>query len=120
MKTFKRINIDDVFVIVVNCTRSTMLEANEFKKLIKDEINSGHYKLVIDLTKCKYVDSTFFGVIMMTFGMMRDKGFKLKVVKQAISGESIFTTTHTLGLFDIYKTREEAIKSFEEDFHLLR
>jgi hypothetical protein len=42
-------------------------------------------------------------------------GGKLKVVKPAISGEYIFTTTQTLSLFDIYKTREEAIKSFEKD-----
>ena len=116
MEAFEKIHIDGVFVIVVNCTRSTMLEANEFKKLIKEEISSAHNKLVIDLTKCEYVDSTFFGAIMMTFGMMRDKGFKLKVVKPAILVESIFTITHTLSLFDIYKTREEAIKSFEEDF----
>ena len=115
MKDFEKIYIDGVLVIVVMCNRSTMREANEFKKLIKEEISSDHYKLVIDLTKCEYVDSTFFGAIMMTFGMMKDKGFKLKVVKPAISGEAIFTATHTLSLFDIFKTREEAIKSFEED-----
>ena len=113
MEAFEKIYIDGVFIIVVNCTRSTMLEANEFKRLIKEEISSGHNKLVIDLAKCEYVDSTFFGAIMMTFGMMRDKGYKLKLVKPSISGETIFTITHTLSLFDIYKTREEAIKSFE-------
>ncbi|MGB5848897.1 MAG: STAS domain-containing protein [Ignavibacteriaceae bacterium] len=116
MEAFEKIYIDGVFVIVVNCTRSTMLEANEFKKLIKDEINSGHNKLVIDLTKCEYVDSTFFGAIMMTFGMMTDKGYMLKVVRPTISGEDIFTSTNTLRLFDIYKIREEAIKSFDGKF----
>ena len=116
MEAFEKIHIDGVFVIVVNCTRSTMLEANEFKKLIKEEISSAHNKLVIDLTKCEYVDSTFFGAIMMTFGMMTDKGYKLKVVRPTISGEDIFTSTNTLRLFDIYKTREEAIKSFDGKF----
>jgi anti-anti-sigma factor len=113
LEAFDKIYVDGVFVIVVNCTRSTMLEANEFKKLIKEEISSGHNKLVIDLSKCEYVDSTFFGAIMMTFGMMIDKGYKLKVVNPTISGEDIFTSTNTLRLFDLYKTREEALKSFE-------
>ena len=116
MEAFEKIYVDGVFVIVVNCTRSTMLEANEFKKLIKEEISSAHNKLVIDLTKCEYVDSTFFGAIMMTFGMMTDKGYKLKVVRPTISGDDIFTSTNTLRLFDIYKTREEAIKSFDGKF----
>ena len=115
MEVFEKIYVDGVFVIVVNCTRSTMMEAKEFKKLIKEEISSGHNKLIIDLSKCEYVDSTFFGAIMMTFGMMTDTGYKLKVVQPTISGEDIFTTTNTLRLFDLYKTREEAIKSFEED-----
>ena len=115
MEAFEKIYVDGVFVIVVNCTRSTMLEANEFKKLIKEEISSGHNKLVIDLSKCEYVDSTFFGAIMMTFGMMTDKGYKLKVVKPSILGNDIFTSTNTLRLFDLYKTREDAIKSFEGD-----
>jgi anti-anti-sigma factor len=115
LEAFEKIYVDGVFVIVVNCTRSTMLEAKEFKKLIKEEINSGHNKLIIDLSKCEYVDSTFFGAIMMTFGMMTDTGYKLKVVQPTISGEDIFTTTNTLRLFDLYKTREDAIKSFERD-----
>jgi len=46
---------------------------------------------------------------------LNDLGYMLKVVKPAIRGEYIFTKTHTQSLFDIYKTREEAIKSFEED-----
>jgi anti-anti-sigma factor len=113
LEAFEKIYVDGVFVVVVNCTRSTMLEAKEFKKLIKEEISSGHNKLVIDLSKCEYVDSTFFGAIMMTFGMMTDKGYKLKLIKPTISGEDIFTSTNTLRLFDLYKTREDAIKSFQ-------
>ena len=116
MKVLEKICIDGVIIIVVNCPRSTILEANKFRELIKGEIYSHHNKLVIDLTKCNYIDSTFFGAIMMTLELMSAKGYKLKIVKPAISGESIFATTHTLSLFEIFKTREEAIKSFNEDF----
>jgi len=116
MKVFDKIYIDGVFVIVVNCSRSTILEANKFRELVKDEIYSHHNRLVIDLSNCNYIDSTFFGAIMMTLELTRNKGYKLKIVKPAISGESIFATTHTLGLFELFKTREEAIISFKEDF----
>ena len=115
MEAFEKIYVDGVYVIVVNLTRSTLREAIAFRKIVEEEINSGHTKLVIDLSKCDYIDSTFFGALIMASGIMNDKGYKLKVVKPAISGEYIFTTTHTLRLFDIYKTREEAIKSFEEE-----
>ncbi len=42
-------------------------------------------------------------------------GYKLKVVEPGIAGEYLFTYTNTVKIFDKYKTREEAIKSFEED-----
>jgi hypothetical protein len=44
-----------------------------------------------------------------------DIGHKLKVVKPGIVEEYIFTHTDYRKIFDKYKTREEAIKSFEED-----
>ena len=115
MENFEKIYVDGVYVIVVNFTRSTILEANEFKKLIKDEISSDHNKLVIDLSKCDYIDSTFFGVVVLALQKMIVIGGKLKVVEPVNTKEDIFTTTNTIGLFDLYKTREDAIKSFEED-----
>ncbi len=115
MEAIEKIYVDGVFIIAVNLTRSTLNGANAFRKIAEEEINSGHTKLVIDLSKCDYIDSTFFGAIMMTFRMMEGQGYKLKVVQSAITGVDIFIQTNTSRLFDIYKTREEAIKSFEED-----
>jgi len=115
LEDFEKIYLDGVFVIAVNLNRSTINEAIIFRKILKEEINSGHTKLVIDLSKCVYIDSTFFGAIIVASRMLNDIGYKLKVVKPAIAGEYIFTHTNTLKLFDKYKTREEAIKSFDED-----
>ena len=113
MEDFEQIYTDGVYVIAVNLTRSTINEAFAFRKIVAEEINSGHTNLVIDLSKCDYIDSTFFGAIMMALQMMNDIGDKLKVVKPVNRRESIFLTTNTLGVFDLFTTREEAIKSFE-------
>ena len=115
MEDFEKISVDGVIVLAVNLTRSTVNEANAFRKIAEEEINSGHTKLVIDLSKCDYIDSTFFGAIIVASRKLIDIGYKLKVVKPTIVGEYIFTYTDTPNLFDKYKTREEAIKSFEED-----
>jgi len=110
---FERISIDDVYVIAVNLTRSTVNEAISFRKIAEEEIKSDHSKLVIDLSKCDYIDSTFFGALVMALKMMKGKGYKLKVVEPANPGEDIFTRINPLRLFDLYKTREDAINSFE-------
>ena len=115
MENLEKIYLDGVFVIAVNATRATLNEAFTFRKILEEEINSGHSNLVIDLSKCLYIYSNFFGAMVAASKMLIGIGCKLKVVKQAIAGEFIFTHTNTLKLFDKYKTSEEAIKSFEED-----
>ena len=111
MEHFEKIFVAGVIVIKVNLTRSTLNEAKEFRKIVEEEINSGHTNVVIDLSKCEIIDSTFFGATIMALKMMKSKGSKLKVVEPANPGENIFTSINPLGLFDLYKTIEDAIKS---------
>ena len=115
MENFEKIFMDDVIVIAVNLTRSTLLESKEFRKIIEEEIGYGHNRIVIDLSKCEIIDSTFFGVVIMTLKKITEAGGKLKVVEPVNPIEDIFTMTNTLRLFEIYKTRDDAIKSFEND-----
>ena len=63
MENFEKIYLEGVIVIKVNLTLSTFNEAKEFRKIVEEEINSGHTNLVIDLSKCEIIDSTFFGAI---------------------------------------------------------
>ena len=115
MENFEKILLDDVIVVAVNLTRSTILESKEFRKIIEEEIDDGHIRLVIDLSMCEIIDSTFFGVVIMTLKKLTEVGGKLKVVEPVNPMEDIYTITNTLRLFDIYKTREDAIKCFEND-----
>jgi len=115
LENFKKIFVDRVLVIEVNLTRATMNEAIAFRKILEEEINFFHTNLVIDLSKCDYIDSTFFGAIVMTAKMLSNIGSRLKVVKPANEGESISIYKDTTKIFDKYKTREDAIKSSEGD-----
>jgi anti-anti-sigma factor len=115
LKNFEIIEDDGVFVIAVNLCRSTINETSAFRKIVEEELNSGHTKLVIDLSKCDHIDSTFFGAIIMALNRINDKGEKLKVVKPVNPKVDIFIRTNTLELFDFYTTREDAIKSFDSE-----
>ncbi len=115
MENFEKIFVDDVFVIVVHLISPTFLEANEFKEIIKQQISFGHRRLVVDLSMCEHIDSTFLGELIKSFKKMTFIGGALRIVEPAIPAMDIFTYTDTLRLFDLYKTREDAIKSFDSD-----
>ena len=115
MENIEKIYVDGVIVIKVNLIRAILNESIVLRGIVDEEINSFHTNLVIDLSKCDYIDSTFFGAIVMTAKKLINIGSRLKVVKPGNEGESIFININTTKIFDKYKTREAAIKSFEED-----
>lgn len=112
MEGIEKININDVTVLAVELARSTLLETKKFRALIDEEINQNHLNLVVDLSKCDHIDSTFLGGIMMALQKLNGHGGKMKIVEPSNPNEDIFDVTKTHELFDMYKTREAAIKSF--------
>ena len=112
MEDFEKIYVDGIHIIVVNLSRSTINEASAFWEIVEKEINSGHKKIVIDLKMCEFIDSVFLGVIIKALKMMTIKDYKLKLVQPENPGEELFTNRNLTRLFDLYITREDAIKSF--------
>jgi anti-anti-sigma regulatory factor len=115
LEDIEKIYVNGVVVLEINLIRAILDESITLRKIVEEEINSGQTRLVIDLSKCHYIDSTFYGTIVMTSKRLIDIGYKLRVVEPAIIGQSIVINVNTSKVFDKYKTREEAIKSFDED-----
>ena len=115
MENIEKIYVDGVIVIKVNLIRAILNESIALRGIVDEEINSGQTKLVIDLSECVYIDSTFFGAIIMASKRLIAIGYKLRVVEPAIVGQSIVFSINTSKIFDKYETREDAIKSFQGD-----
>ena len=115
MENFEIIEADGVFVIIAHLICPTYLEAKEFKEIINLRIGLGHTKLVVDISLCEHIDSTFIGAIIKSFKQVTSVGGALRIVKPVNSKVDIFILTNTLGVFDLYSTREDAIKSFDSD-----
>lgn len=112
MEGVEKININNIVILAVELSHSTLLETKKFRTLIDEEINQNHLKVIVDLSKCEHIDSTFLGAIMMTLQKLKEKDGKMKIVEPSNPNEDIFDVTKTHDLFDMYKTREDAVKSF--------
>ncbi|UCH66122.1 MAG: STAS domain-containing protein [Ignavibacterium sp.] len=115
MENFEILEVEDVYVIVAHLICPTYLEANDFKEIINLQVGLGHKKLVVDISLCEHIDSTFIGAIIKSFKQVTSVGGALKIVKPVDSEVDIFILTKTLNVFDLYNSREDAIKSFEND-----
>lgn len=103
---------DNILIETVNLTRATLKEAEEFKQLLAQEINSGWKNIVVDLSECEFIDSTFLGALVVSLKKVTAIGGDLRLVGFQPGVHSMFELTRMYRVFEAFKSREEAISSF--------
>ncbi|NCS88518.1 MAG: hypothetical protein AUK34_05305 [Ignavibacteria bacterium CG2_30_36_16] len=109
---FIRENYNDVLVEVVNLTRATLKEAEEFKQTLSQDIETGARKIIVDLTDCEFIDSTFLGALVVSLKKVTALGGDLRLVGFQPAVHSMFELTRMYRVFESFKSKEEAITSF--------
>ena len=96
----------------VNLVRATLKEADEFKNMLKKDIDSGHKKLLIDLSYCEFIDSTFLGTIVISLKKVTAIGGDIKLVGFKPAVRSMFELTRISKVFETFESTDEALSSF--------
>ena len=102
----------DILTNRVNLLRATINEAVELRNLLEEQITIGHLKIVIDLSQCTHLDSTFVGVLVVIQKRLLAEGGELKIVEPLDPAKGLFYLTGTSKLFDTFEVAEDALKSF--------
>jgi anti-anti-sigma factor len=101
----------DIVTNRVNLLRTTVNEANEIRDLLEEQIVYGHSKIVIDLSQCSHLDSTFIGVLVVNQKKLQEKGGELNLVEPLDPAKELFYLTGVSKMFNTFETAEEAIIS---------
>jgi len=109
---FTKEKYGDVLVEVVNLTRATLKEAEEFKLTLSQDIEEGARKIIVDISECEFIDSTFLGALVVSLKKITALGGDLRLVGFQPAVHSMFELTRMYRVFESYKTKDEAIQSF--------
>jgi anti-anti-sigma factor len=104
---------NDVIVEVVDLIRATLSEADEFKQRLTENIENGYKKIVVDLSDCEFIDSTFLGVLVISLKRVTSLGGDLRLVGFQPAVNSMFELTRMHRVFETFSTKEDAILSFK-------
>ena len=104
---------EDVLVQFVDLTRATLREADEFKYTLLKSIEQGYRKIVVDLSLCEFIDSTFLGALVVSLKRITTLGGDLRLVGYHPAVHAMMELTRMHRVFESYPTKEDAIKSFE-------
>lgn len=105
-------NIGDVLIETINLHRATLREAEEFKQQLASDIELGNRKIVVDLSACEFIDSTFLGALVVSLKKVTNLGGDLRLVGFQPAVESMFELTRMHKVFETFDSVEAAVDSF--------
>ncbi|MBE0569989.1 MAG: STAS domain-containing protein [Ignavibacteriaceae bacterium] len=102
-----------IIIFRINLSRATLKEAEEFKNMLKKDIDSGKSKFVIDLSFCEFIDSTFLGTIVISLKKVTAIGGDIKLVGFQPAVRSMLELTRISKVFETFESTDEALSSFK-------
>jgi anti-sigma B factor antagonist len=85
--------------------------AEEFKRDIAALLEA-HTKLVLDLSRVRFVDSSGLGAFISCLRKLKAKGGELKLSGMSKQVRAVFELVRMHRVFDIYATSAEAVRAF--------
>jgi len=114
MDAIERSFRDGIAIEKVNLLRATMNEAYEIKDNLIDDIID-HKKIIVDLSLCEYIDSTFLGALVYAYRKIREQNGAIVLVLSNSFLSKSFIYKEISSIFQVYHSLEEAIAELTAD-----
>jgi anti-sigma B factor antagonist len=88
-------------------------ESQSLRERIKELLEEGKKKIVLNMAKVTFVDSTGVGTLVSSFTSARAQGGELKLTKPSEKFRETLLLTRLYTVFEVYDDEEEAIRRFQ-------
>jgi len=105
-------NVSDIAVITVNGRIALGQGSDDVRGVVRDMINSGQKKFLLDLAGVTYIDSSGLGELVSAMTSVRKAEGILKLTKPSSKVSELLKMTHLDKVFDVKHDEAEAIGSF--------
>lgn len=100
-------------VFNVNLVRATLNEASEFKDYLAEAILDTDKDIIVNLSACEHLDSTFLGVLVSSYKRLKNQNRSLVII-EPIDQSSIFLTLNSIGkIFPLYTSVKVALEDID-------
>lgn len=111
---FSNDTVQNIIIKHVHLKRATKEHVEEFKKFLNNDIEDIDQTLIIDLSECECIDSTFISALVIALKSVTKNNGLLKIVASHPDVQSILELTGMIKVFETYNSISEAILSFEK------
>jgi len=107
--------VDDATHVVAVTGEIDLFTAPELKSALGEALESGHTRIVVDLTSTTFLDSTALGVLIGAVKRLRSRDGVLTIVNTDPNIAKTFEITGLDQIFTIRPTRDEAVEALDAD-----
>lgn len=111
MSDFQINIIDEIVVVKVDILIATHRDAKPLWDEFESKLLFNRKRIVIDLSFCNNVDSTFLGMLVKILRKLNEKGGQLALVFPKLVKQELFIVTGINKIIPCYKTLTEALRS---------
>lgn len=104
--------------VVVLSLRGNLMgepETSEFRDKVKDLVRDGFLKIVLDVSKIKWVNSSGLGALISALATVNNSGGDMRLANVTEKIKSLFMITQLIKVFKTFDTSERAVASFLVD-----
>ena len=110
---YKKEILDDVVLVNINLSEASLNQSEDFKKFLYDITEVTPPKLVLDMGKIEYMDSSFIGALVAGLKNVLSKRGEMALINVNNDVMSLFELTRLDKVFKIYDSKEEAIQQLK-------
>ncbi len=104
----------DVAIITIKGNLMGGTETQELHEKIRSLLDDGLQKVVIDLGKVKWLNSSGLGALMGCMTSIKNRGGELKLSNVTDKVQSLLMITQLIKIFSTYESVERALAAFKE------
>ncbi|MGD2151555.1 MAG: STAS domain-containing protein [Desulfobacterales bacterium] len=103
---------EEILIVKIEEKRATVEFSETLKNDLLKKIEQGNSKVIIDLNKVEFVDSSFLGTLVAGLKRTAIKNGDLKIVDLQEPVRTMFELTRLYKVFEIFDRVEDALNSF--------
>jgi anti-sigma B factor antagonist len=105
--------VGDVRIVDLNGKITLGEETVTLRTTVRNLVNDGNKKIVLNLADVNYIDSSGVGELVSTYTTVTNAGGRLKLLQLTKKIQQLLAITKLLTVFDVFDNEKAAIASFQ-------
>jgi len=110
-ENFKRERHENILIEIIKAKELDFRKTMHFKDVLDEDISEGYNNILVDLSECDSIDSSFLGMLVQANKMLKLNNGHLKIIGLNASSDNILIFSGFTKLFRVFNNKQLAIQS---------